>query len=201
MKDIMLYGAGGHSFAVVELIKSLAQYNPIKIVDDNPTIKSVLQVPVIQNNIDISFNTILCITVGNNKNRKKIALLNKCEYPIFIHNSVVKYPSAIIGKGTVILPHSVIDADVKIGEFCIINNNATISHNVNIKDYVHISINVAVSGGVKIGEGAFLGAGCIILPGITIGKWAIIGAGAVVTKDIPDNCTAVGIPAKPIKTH
>ena len=38
-----------------------------------------------------------------------------------------------------------------------------------------------------------------ILPGVTIGENAIIGTGAVVTKDVPDNCMAVGVPAKVVK--
>lgn len=40
---------------------------------------------------------------------------------------------------------------------------------------------------------------CTILPGVTIGNNVIIAAGAVVTKDIPDNCIAAGVPAKVIK--
>ena len=53
---------------------------------------------------------------------------------------------------------------------------------------------------ITIKDGAHIGIGSIILPGVTIGKGAVIGAGAVVTKDIPDNCLAVGVPAKVIKT-
>jgi len=37
------------------------------------------------------------------------------------------------------------------------------------------------------------------LPGVTIGENAIVGTGAVVTKDVPDNCMAVGVPAKVVK--
>jgi len=37
------------------------------------------------------------------------------------------------------------------------------------------------------------------MPGVTIGKGAVIGAGSVVTKDIPDYCVAVGVPAKVIR--
>lgn len=39
-----------------------------------------------------------------------------------------------------------------------------------------------------------------IMPGVTIGSNCIIGCGAVVTKDIPDNSIAVGVPAKVIET-
>ncbi len=52
---------------------------------------------------------------------------------------------------------------------------------------------------IHIKDGAHIGIGSIIMPGVTIGKGAIIGAGAVVTKDIPDYCIAVGVPAKVIK--
>ena len=52
---------------------------------------------------------------------------------------------------------------------------------------------------VTIKNGARIGLGVIILPGVTIGENSIIGAGAVVTNNIPPNCVAVGIPAKPIK--
>ena len=38
------------------------------------------------------------------------------------------------------------------------------------------------------------------MPGVNIGNNIIIGAGAVVTKDIPDNSVAVGVPARVIKT-
>jgi len=54
---------------------------------------------------------------------------------------------------------------------------------------------------IKIGNNVFIGFGSMIMPGVTIGDNVVIGAGAVVTKDIPSNCIAVGVPAKPIKSH
>lgn len=52
---------------------------------------------------------------------------------------------------------------------------------------------------IVIKDGAHIGIGSIIMPGVTIGKGAVIGAGAVVTKDIPDYCLAIGVPAKVVK--
>ena len=49
---------------------------------------------------------------------------------------------------------------------------------------------------VHIGENVWIGAGAIIMPGITIGKNTVIGAGSIVTKDIPENCIAVGNPCR-----
>ena len=53
---------------------------------------------------------------------------------------------------------------------------------------------------VKICDGAWLGGGVIVLPGVTIGRNSVIGAGSVVTRDVPDNCVAVGNPCRVIKT-
>ncbi len=51
---------------------------------------------------------------------------------------------------------------------------------------------------IKIGNNVYMGIGACVLPGITIGNNVIIGAGAVVTKDIPSNSVAAGVPAKVI---
>lgn len=54
---------------------------------------------------------------------------------------------------------------------------------------------------IIIGSGCFIGSGAIILGNVTIGNNVIIAAGSVVTNNLPDNCFAGGIPAKPISFH
>lgn len=53
---------------------------------------------------------------------------------------------------------------------------------------------------VRIGEGSWLGVGVSVI-GASIGKHCVIGSNAVVTKDIPDYCVAIGIPARIIKRY
>ena len=53
---------------------------------------------------------------------------------------------------------------------------------------------------IVVGNDVYFGNNVIVLPGVTIGNNVVIGAGAVVTRDIPDNSLAVGVPAKVIKT-
>ena len=53
---------------------------------------------------------------------------------------------------------------------------------------------------IKVGDNVYIGNNVILLPGVTVGNNVIIGAGAVVSRDIPDNSVAVGVPARVIKT-
>lgn len=52
---------------------------------------------------------------------------------------------------------------------------------------------------IHISNDVWIGGNVTILPGVTTGNNVVIGAGAVVTKDISDNCVAVGVPAKVVK--
>ena len=55
-------------------------------------------------------------------------------------------------------------------------------------------------GPITVGNNVFIGIRTIIMPGVTIGNNVVIGAGSLVTKDIPDNCVACGVPAKVIRS-
>ncbi|WP_051957466.1 acetyltransferase [Altibacter lentus] len=199
MRDIVVYGAGGHCYAVIELLKCIGEFSPVLIVDDAPKEKSILGVPVFHTSkVDIT-TQYACIAIGNNLNRKKVAQRLTQSFPSSVHPSAVIYPSSTMGIGTLVHPKAVVDAAVSVGDFCIINNGAVVSHNAKVGNHVHIAIQAAVSGGVTIGEGSLIGAGSIILPEISIGKWVTVGAGAVVTKDIPDHAIVYGNPARIIK--
>ncbi|WP_170924863.1 sugar O-acetyltransferase [Candidatus Enterococcus clewellii] len=52
---------------------------------------------------------------------------------------------------------------------------------------------------VRIGDNVWLGAGVQVNPGVTIGDNTIIGSGSVITKDIPANVIAAGVPCKVIR--
>lgn len=60
--------------------------------------------------------------------------------------------------------------------------------------------NIDLFGKITVGDNVHIGSDAIIMPGVTIGNNCIIGCGAVVTKNIPDNSVAVGIPARVIES-
>ena len=90
-------------------------------------------------------------------------------------------------------------APVTIGDYCMIGPNTlitTVGHPLSpTKRRKHIGIAQPVT----IGNDVWIGGNVTILPGVNIGSNVVIAAGAVVTKDVPDNCVAGGVPAKVIK--
>ena len=86
-------------------------------------------------------------------------------------------------------------------------NLISIEDNVDLAGHLHVLSHSFVLHGyehegfspVVIKKGARIGTHVIILSGVTIGENSVIGAGALVTNDIPPDCLAVGVPAKPIK--
>ncbi len=198
-KKINLYGASGHAKVVLECILSSGIFNVGKIYDDNKSISQLLDYEVAHTS-KISEKTNFIISIGNNQTRKKIAQQYNLNFTeAIVHPKAIVSNFSVLGKGTVIMPLVVVNPSVEIGEHVIINTGAIVEHDCIINNFCHISPSATLAGGVVVGEATHIGTGAVVLPGINIGKNCTIGAGAVVTKNIPDNCTAVGIPAKPIK--
>lgn len=89
--------------------------------------------------------------------------------------------------------------EVHIGDNVMIGPNTTITAVGHPLSPQKRRDHIGQGGEIRIGNDVWIGANVTILPGVTIGDNVVIGAGAVVTKDIPDNSLAVGVPAKVVK--
>lgn len=82
----------------------------------------------------------------------------------------------------------------------IIGNDFLSANNLIINSGTHDPITLIPRGvPIKIGDNVWCGTRVTIISGVKIGNNVVIGSGSVVVSDIPPNCVAVGIPAKPIK--
>tara|TARA_B110000211_G_scaffold164576_1_gene185768 strand:+ start:940 stop:1458 length:519 start_codon:yes stop_codon:yes gene_type:complete len=76
----------------------------------------------------------------------------------------------------------------------VINSSVKMGRNITIESGVVIGAEKGLS--PILGNNVFIGAGAKIIGNVTVGDNVKIGANAVVVKDLPSNCTALGIPAK-----
>lgn len=111
-----------------------------------------------------------------------------------------------------------IQKGVKVGRRCKISSHSFLCEGVTIEDNVFIGHSVMFTNDkfpratnndgspqseedwivipTTVKKGASIGSNATIIAGVTIGENAMIGAGAVVTRDVPDNATVAGVPAK-----
>lgn len=212
MKDLIIFGASGFGREVAWLVERINKNEPtwnlLGFMDDNDSIQGaeINGYPVIGKTEDVIkySDAYFVVAVGASRIREKIVANMKTLNPdikfgIVIDPSVEISALVTIGEGTIICAHTIITVNISIGNHVIINLDCTIGHDAIIKDFVTLYPSVNVSGITEIGHAVELGTGMQIIQGKKIGDYSIVGAGAVVVKNIPEKCTAVGSPAKPIK--
>ncbi|MFI0427147.1 MAG: acetyltransferase [Flavobacterium sp.] len=204
---MLIVGAKGFAKEVLEVLHQLNQIENLVFYDDvNNDIPDLLynQFQVLRTKEIVAdyFRTIdnrFTIGIGNPFLRNK--LVDQFEQIGGVFTSTISPLAQIghfgntIGEGCNIMTGVIITNDIKIGQGVLINLNCTIGHDSKIGDFVELSPGVHISGNCTIGDYCNIGTNATILPKITIGKNVIVGAGSVVTKDVPDNCLVVGIPA------
>lgn len=201
MHTLVIVGAGGHGKVVADAAFCAGWHNIIFFDDAWPRITQLGRWKVIgtYNHLLNSkeYKTVV-IAIGHNKTRlEKAHQLSKAGFLLtsIIHPAAVVSRDAKIGLGNVIFAGAVINPDAIIGNYCIINTNATIEHDCVLGNGVHIAPGAALGGGVTIGELSWIGMGASIRHLTIIGSSVLVGAGAAVVKNIPDHCTATGVPA------
>lgn len=213
MKNIVIIGAGGFGREVKTLIDSINNQTPtyrfLGFYDDGFKKGQIINgCPVLGGILDINVINIQCsvvIAVGDPQTKQglyeKIKNSN-VDFPNIIHPNVLLSDDFVeIGMGNIICASCIITCNINIKDFVILNLMCTIGHDTIISSFSSFMPSVNISGDVLIHEKVYVGTGAKIINQLEIGANTIVGAGAVVSKSLPENCTAVGIPAKPIKFH
>lgn len=201
---MILIGYSGHAFVVYGILRSAGKkvigYCDVTEKKLNPFDLAYHGTELSEPGLKALQQHEFFIAIGNNPTRIKIynQLAQKNLLPVnAIHSSSVIDPSAAIAEhGVMVASNVTINPLAQIGTGAICNTACVIEHECTVGKFAHIGPGAVLCGNVRVGEGSFVGANAVIRQGISIGKNVIIGAGAVVVKDVADNVTVVGVPAK-----
>ena len=200
-KPLFIYGCGGHA-KVVAATARLCGYDILGFWEDSEEHIG----KVFFGSRIIAFETIpagsqIFIAFGNNRLRliKGRQLEETFSIPSIVHPSAQIAEGVIIGSGSYVGALANLDPDCTVGDFCIVNNGANISHETILHDGCHVCGGVQIAGKCSVGQCSMMGIGSCMIENCRVGANACVGAGATVVRDIPDNVTAAGTPAKIIK--
>ena len=199
MRALAILGASGHGKVVADIAAKVG-YEQIMFFDDDVQLKHCGAYPVIGMCPDAGrWDGDMVIAIGNAAVREQLQerfeAIGKL-FPVLVHPSAVIADDVVIGSGTVVMAGAIINPGCVIGKGCIINSNALIEHDGMIADYVHVSCGAMLAGAVHVGVRTWLGIGAVVKNNIDITCDCTIGAGAVVVRDITEQGTYIGVPAR-----
>ncbi len=211
MKNILIYGASGHSKMIVDIIQKnnvyrlkgfIDSYKPVnEVVYGYNIISDLDQLPRVIEELNIEG---IVIGIGENSTRleaygKIMKIAPNLKFVPIIHPNATIAGDVSIKEGSVIMANVVINANAKVGRFCILNTASTFGHDSEMADFSSLASGVTVAGTVQVGFCSAICLGATIIQNLTIGDNTVIGAGSLVLKSIGDNKTAFGAPIHTIK--
>jgi sugar O-acyltransferase (sialic acid O-acetyltransferase NeuD family) len=210
--DVLIIGAGGHGRVVLDIIRTASEHAVVGFLDADASLagQRVAGVPVLGavnllSRLKAQQRAAAAIVaIGDARVRRSHARLVEdagLQLLTVVHPHATVASTATIGRNVVIAAGARVCADANIADGVIVNTNAVVEHECEVAAESHICPGALLAGRVRVGAGAFIGLGAKIIPCVSIGAEATIGAGAVVLQDVPAQATAVGVPARIIRTR
>ena len=214
MRPVAIIGAGGHGREVADILRDQCDagtpLTPMGFIDQNRELhgKEIDGLPVLG---DFSwFETggrsrveVICAVGLPQICRRLVQQARKMGLNFVSAISPLAHISsrARLGDGVTIFPNVIVNTGAFVDSYSILNVGVVVSHDATVGTYCNINPGARLAGNTTINEGCYIGMGTSVIQGRTIGSWSIVGAGTVVISDLPENVTAVGVPAKTIKTR
>lgn len=206
-KDLILVGGGGHCLSAIDVIESQGAWS-VRGILDRPSKRgeSVLGYEVIGTDDDIArwkdAGAAFLVTIGFIKDpAPRVAAYERLAregavIPVVVSPRATVARTAVIGIGTAVFHHAVVNAGATVGENVIVNTAAVVEHGAVVGDHSHVSTGAFVNGDCVVGRRVFIGSHAVLAHGVTVGDDIIIGAGAVVVRSIDAPGVYIGNPAR-----
>jgi sugar O-acyltransferase (sialic acid O-acetyltransferase NeuD family) len=210
VKSLVIIGARGFGREIVDFSKHCIGYNKEFVIkgflDDNfDALKEFKNYPPILSSVEdyeIDQNDVFISGLGSIKWTEYYVnqILQKGgNFINLIHIKAVLRQNVELGRGIIIGAGSLISTDVKIGDFTQIMSYCIIGHDVEIGNLCRLGDYVFLGGYTSINNRSFVAVRATVLANLKIGENVTIGAASVVIRNIKDNISVFGNPAKKIE--
>jgi acetyltransferase EpsM len=194
---LVIYGAGGHGKALLDLVRSLGMYRVVGFLDDGAEADTkVMGLPVLgggdvlpelhAQGVRLAINAVGGI--GNVAVRVKVFQRiadTGFSCPAVVHPTAFVEASAELAPGVQVFPHAYVGSEARVGFGSIVNTGAIVSHDCVLGNFVNISPGAILAGEVEVGDGALVGMGVTVNLAASIGAGARIGNSSTVKADLP----------------
>ena len=212
-EPLVIVGVGGHGREMLGLVEAInaerPRYEILGFLDDDPARHGhvVHDHPVLGGRDWLRGTRappLVVLGIGVSSARARATARYDAlgaRYPTLVH------PSASIGRrvslapGVIVTAGCIVTTDVIVGAHTHLNLGASVSHDCVLGRWVTLAPGVRLAGNVTLGDGCDVGVAAAAIPGVEVGAWSIVGAGAVITRSLPPDVTAVGVPARVTSTR
>lgn len=210
MNPIYIFGSSGFAVETAQIIFSIGKYE-LKGFVDKKELPTKNYVTIGNRKIDIISEADFFNIVSSNNERTQCAIAiananicNKiydkfgayCDFPNIVSPDAIINDSSINGIGNIFFQECLISWNVQIGSFNKFLPFVTIGHEAIIGDFNEFNPKVSISGKTIIGNGNLFGMNSMLYQGKKVGNNNVIGMGAGIIRNVSDNMTLFGNPAK-----
>lgn len=197
MRDIAIFGAGGHGQTIADLILRMRIFRVVAFVEIDSFLRSdqkskeIFGIPVISSEEfrmrEITNGAIGVGQVTESLGRENI--FDQCAkwgiaLPPLVASSSMVSASAHVSEASQVMNNAFVGPNVAVGKASIVNNYAQIEHGSTIGDFTHISTGAIVNGDVRIGSRVFVGSGSVVREGVTISDGTFLPMGSLVKRSL-----------------
>lgn len=213
MKKILICGAGGFGREVQWLIERINQKEPIwqiegyldDGVESGTEINGYKVLGGLEKLREYDDSVSVVCAVSSARIREKIVLgirkTGDFQFPNLIDPDVQASTFISMGEGNIICVGNILTVNIVIKDFVILNPACTTGHDAVLESFVTVHSGVNIAECVRIQKGVELGTGSKIIQGKIIGANTLVRPASLVNRDLPSDCIAAGLPAKPVKFY
>lgn len=201
MKDVVIFGAGGHASVIFDILGLNKKVKVTAFSSPSCTADFVLGIKIISLEEALNKYKFGIVAIGENFIRSKVVddilkINPDFQFINAFHPTAIISKNVEIGVGSVVCAGAIINPNSIIHEHVIINTGSIIEHDCLIKKFANISPGSVLGGGCEIGVGALVGIGSTVIHRKKLADYAVCGAHSLVTRDLGESELHFGSPCR-----